>query len=221
MPTIQFYHTPGSAPCRSVEFVAAMAGVTLERHFVDLMNKEHLTEKYLKINPAHKVPFIVDGDLSMGESRAIMAYLVTKYMPDNKTLYPSEPEKRAKVDELLQYDLGTLYPTGMTLFRPVLFSGATSFDPESEKAYRDILDTLDSHLAKGTKFYLGNDLTIADISLVSTLSYTEAFGLDISAHKNLVAYIKRVAGSIKNYDEVTKPAMEMMKNFIKSKRAGQ
>jgi hypothetical protein len=36
-----------------------------------------------------KVPLMVDGDLKMGESRAIMMYLVNKYKPHDEHLYPA------------------------------------------------------------------------------------------------------------------------------------
>lgn len=42
------------------------------------------------------------------DSRAIMCYLVNRYDPESK-LYPRDPLKRAKIDQMLYYDLGTLY----------------------------------------------------------------------------------------------------------------
>lgn len=39
-----------------------------------------------------------------------MTYLVAKYAP-NSTLYPKEANARAKVDQLLYFDIGTLYRT--------------------------------------------------------------------------------------------------------------
>ena len=50
------------------------------------------------------MPTIVDGDLSLWESRAILGYLVNKYAP-NSSLYPSDPKKRAIVDRTLNFDL--------------------------------------------------------------------------------------------------------------------
>lgn len=51
-----------------------------------------------------------------------MAYLVSKYSPAS-TLYPKEATARAKVDQLLYFDIGTLYQAeGEYLVRRLIFS---------------------------------------------------------------------------------------------------
>lgn len=113
---------PESQPCRAVEMVANMVGVKLEKHYLNLSKREHLSDSYKALDPSRKVPFIIDGDLKLGESRAIMAYLVNKYKQNDEHLYPqSNLELRAKIDELLQYDVGTLWPAKSKLFWPKIF----------------------------------------------------------------------------------------------------
>lgn len=55
------------------------------------------------------VPTLVDGDFTLWESKAIAAYLVRTYAKDD-SLYPKDPQKKALVDQRLQFDIGTLYP---------------------------------------------------------------------------------------------------------------
>merc|ERR1712107_224892 len=54
--------------------------------------------EYLAINPFHNIPAIKDGDFCLNESRACAAYLANKYGP-NGTVYPTDPEARAIVDQ--------------------------------------------------------------------------------------------------------------------------
>lgn len=61
------------------------------------------------MNPAHALPTYKDNDgTAMGDSHAIMAFLVGKY-GKNDSLYPKDLAKRAAVDQRLHYDSGNVY----------------------------------------------------------------------------------------------------------------
>lgn len=222
MAPIDFYYMPGSPPCRAVEMVANMVGVKLNKHHINLFKGEHLKEDFVKLNPLHKVPFIVDGDFKMSESRAIMTYLVNKYKPDDEFLYPKDPTERARVDELLHYDIGTLYPASSNLYRPVLLGQTKEFDPELVKAFKLTVQYLDERLASngGKKFMLGDNLTVADINLSASLSMPICFGIDLSEFKNLTNYLERMKVAIPKYNEINDEQLEDLKKFIASRLEG-
>lgn len=67
------------------------------------MGGEQFSAEFTKLNPLQKVPVLVDGDFALGESRAILAYLVDTTNPGSD-LYPADPKARALVDEKLFYD---------------------------------------------------------------------------------------------------------------------
>lgn len=125
------YYFPHSPPSRCVLLLAQIIGIVFDAQIVDLGKQEQLTDSFRQvnvesafvvlvyllvvlcspqINPTHTVPTIVDdGNFTLWESRAIMAYLTDSYAK-NDSMYPHDLKVRALVDSRMQFDLGTLYP---------------------------------------------------------------------------------------------------------------
>lgn len=195
---IDLHHVPGSAPCRAVRLAAKLVGVDLNLIYTDLTKGEHMTPEYLKANPQHTVPTINDNGFHLHESRAIITYFANKYGKDD-SLYPKEPEKRAIVDELLYFDIGTLYQRFGDYWYPVMFAGA-SFDEEKKKKLDEALGFLDKFL-EGKTFAAGDSITVADASLAASVSTIEIAGIDFSAHKNVVAWFAASKAALPGYEE--------------------
>lgn len=106
--SIVLYVHPISPPARAALATAKTLKLNVTEKSVEL-GKDNRTAEYLKMNPAHTVPVLVDGDFTLFESRAIMGYLVDTYAK-NSGLYPTDVKDRAKVDCVLYYDASSLFP---------------------------------------------------------------------------------------------------------------
>jgi len=107
--SLTLYFAPASPPARTCLLVARYLGLDINVKFVDLGAGEQHTDEFAKLNPLHKVPVLVDGDLVLTESRAIVAYLINSRKPGH-ALYPSDPKKRALIDSRLYYDATNVFP---------------------------------------------------------------------------------------------------------------
>ena len=115
-----------------------------EVKLVNLAAGEQNSSEFLKLNPLHQVPVLVDGDFVLTESRAILAYLVNKFQPGS-SLYPTDPKARAIVDQRLYYDATAVFESNAQIIvrnfslefqRAIIFiffPSATCFISELEK----------------------------------------------------------------------------------------
>jgi len=164
--SIDLYHMDASAPCRSVRLTAKMLGVELNLKVLNLMAGEQMAPYFIKINPQHNIPTMVDDGFAMNESRAICGYLVQKYGKDD-SLYPKDPKARAVVDQRLYFDMGVFYQSFGKVYYPVMFGGATSMDEAAKKDFANAVGFLELFLSQN-KYAAGDQLTIADICLMAS-----------------------------------------------------
>ena len=64
---IDIYYLPGSPPCRAVLLTAKALGLEMNLKRLELMKGEHLKPEFLKINPQHTIPTIIDNGFCMWE----------------------------------------------------------------------------------------------------------------------------------------------------------
>lgn len=107
--SLKLYHLEISPPARAALLAVRNLDLNVDIVTVDLIGQEHLTPEFIKLNPTHQIPVLVDGDFVVAESRAIMAYLANSKKPQSD-LYPSDPKKRALVDQRLYFDATVVFP---------------------------------------------------------------------------------------------------------------
>jgi len=216
MAPIEIYGLQLSAPCRIVEMTAEVLGLEYEFKQCDLMAGEHMKPEYLAINPFHNIPSIKDGDFCLNESRAICGYLVNKYGKES-SLYPTEPEVRAIVDQRMYFDMGTFYKAAGDCMYPTMFGGPAPGDKEKDKL-KEVLGWVDGFF-KDDKFAAGGDtLTLADLCLIATYTTLKATGfMDLSGYTNAEAWEKKVAALVPNYEKANMEGATAFGGFYKGK----
>ena len=182
------------APTRSirVRWMLQELGVDFEAIPVDLVAGAHRRPEFLAINPAGKVPVLVDGDLVLTESVAIVLYLAEKY--PGKGLIPTDPRQRAQVNRWLLFAVTELEQPLWRIARH------TSLYPEDRRLPADVLlasedframaDVLEKHMQQ-RQFVVGERVTVADFVLAYTLDWANEVKL-LDGFPQLLAYMKRM-----------------------------
>ena len=97
-----FYSFPISQHARRVLALLTEAEIPFELKHVAMDQGEFMTPEYMAINPNHQVPTLVEGDLKIHESNAILRFLCNKHSLTN--WYPASANERAKVDQWLDWN---------------------------------------------------------------------------------------------------------------------
>ncbi|KAF7386886.1 hypothetical protein HZH66_011338 [Vespula vulgaris] len=197
---------------KAVLLTAEAIGLSLNLKEIDLFSGEQLKPEYEEINPQRTIPFLVDGDYKLSESRAIMCYLVDQY-GKNERLYPQNPVSRALVNQKLYFDIGTLYKNLSSYFYPVVFGDAESYDEEKYEKLKDSFDLLEKFL-EDQDYVVGRSLTIADLTLASSVSTAEALGFEVFRYKNVSKWMDRIKSSAPGYRKANGEGLEILKKFV-------
>lgn len=168
------------------------------------------------MNPRKVVPVINDDGFVLGESRAILAYLINRYAPDH-ALYPTDPKKRADIDRVL-YLTAELFERGKGVIKPVVYEGKWPIPEEPLQNYLELLKALEL-LTTGKKFLAGDNLSIADISFICDLTVlTDVLGADITETAPGIAdWAERMKEALPEYDELVGKAVVGFKEMIEAK----
>jgi glutathione S-transferase len=137
---------------------------------VNMMAGEHQSPEFLKINPAGKLPALVDGDFVLTESIAIVLYLAEKY--PGKGLMPTDVRDRAQFYRWLLFTTTELeQPLWRIARHSNIYPKEKRLPAEIELARGDfapMAQVAEDHM-RGRKFLVGNSATVADFVLAYTL----------------------------------------------------
>ena len=197
---MKLYMHPVSNTSRPVLMFIKDNNLPVEEEIVDLMTGAHHQEPYISINPNRQVPTLIDEDLTLGESSAILKYLADKH---NLRDYPKDLKKRARVNEVMDwfnthfyhdYAYGVVYPQVFPHHkRPSddLQKGTIAWNKEKTKTWLQVLN--DHWLGKGNSYLAGDEITIADYFGAALLTCGDPIRTDFSPYPNIKAWLDRMA----------------------------
>ena len=163
-----------------------MLGVEFEETVIDLRTGENQTESFLALNPRGQIPTLVDGEVTVWDSQAILVYLARRY---GEAWLPIEPAAMAEVMQWLAVAENELL-FGLARARAVKCFGR-DFDLASCQAYGHAgLKVLEQRLAEHEWLAAGRP-TIADIACMPYAALSHMGGIPLDDYPAVRAWIGR------------------------------
>lgn len=190
------YSFPGSPNAIKVKTVLHHLGLSFEEKVINLPQGETFTPEFKKINPNATIPVLVDGDLTLNQSNAIMIYLCEKA---KSALWPSDLEGRARAQQWLDWS-NAEWSSGVSVvefqrlaphFIPGFETNEKAVEMGLEKIAR-FAPVLDEHLSHHP-FVLGNEITLPDIAIAAMMCYWEMAQLPLQQYSHILKWYARVS----------------------------
>ena len=169
----------GRGQSRSFRCLWALNEAEVPFEYVEI-TAETAPANYVELNSQSKVPALLDGDLCLTESAAIVNY--AGMLAPSKELIPQDTKLRARYDEICFFVMTELE-------QPLWTIGKHRFAiPEEHRhevmfktaawEFRKAQDTL-SHLMLDREFAVGSAFSFADLLIAHTINWANRFEMQV------------------------------------------
>lgn len=179
---MKLYYNPSSRAVIA-KWMLDECGAEYEIALIDFEKREHKTPEFLKINPAGKLPALVDGDSKIFEGAAICLYLGDKFPQANVAPMIGAPE-RGRYLSLMVYSTSQLEPA----MGDAMLGGQTS----PQRGWTDFetaRNVVEGELGDGP-YLFGDWFTAADVMIGSLFVWRRMLGQ--RDRPKLEAYVDRL-----------------------------
>lgn len=187
---MKIYDLVLSGNCYKVRLFAALAGLPLETVPVDFLAGEHQRAPLIDLNPWGEIPILVDGDVVLRDSQAILVYLALKYA--GSEWLPRDPAGMAEVVQWLSTAVNEIQ-NGPASARLIDKFGYSLDKADTLRRSARILPLLDAHLSRHDWLAAGHP-TIADCAVFPYVALAHEGGVNLEPYPNIQAWIRRVMG---------------------------
>ncbi len=186
---MKLYYYPGACSM-APHIVAREAGLPIEIEKVDLrQGKTEHGETYAEVSPNGYVPALrLDDGQVLTEAANLVQYLADQ-APETELAPAFGTVERYRLMQWLTFTSSEIHKGFSPLFKP---NTPEAMKPIVKENLQRRFAYLDQMLA-GRNYLMGDRFTAADAYLFTVVNWHKFHDIDISTHKNLVAFQERVA----------------------------
>jgi len=186
-----------SGNCYKIRLLLSLLEIKYDWIHVDILKKETQTAEYLQKNPNGQIPLLeLEDGCYLAESNAILNYLAegTKYLPSDRF-------SRAKVLEWQFFEQYSHEPYIAVARYIARYLGlpedrVREYESKQERGHK-ALQVMERQLSQ-SEFFVGNELSIADISLYAYTHVAHEGGFDLQSYPAIREWIERII-ALPNY----------------------
>ena len=184
---LQLYYSRLSINARRVWVTLLEKNLEFELILMKL-NGDQFKPEFLKLNPFHHIPVLVDDDFKIFESLAILDYLEAKY--SESSFMPTDAKDIAKVRTIELVTVNELPPASIILMKEML--DVPVEDKQIEKANQTMATTLqyfEDNLDGNSSYFIGEQLTYADIVAGTAVSAIPSLGISLESYPKVSKWL--------------------------------
>lgn len=177
-----------SGNCYKVRLFASVAQNRIEIETVDFQSGAHKRPPLIDLNPWGDIPILVDGDVVLRDSQAILVYLASQYGGDG--WLPRKPADLAQVMQWLSTAANEVQNGPASACLVDRFGYAID-NADTIKRSARILPLINAHLTKH-QWLAHNCPTIADCAVFPYVALAPEGGVSLDPNPHIRAWIARI-----------------------------
>lgn len=164
---------------------------------IDILTQENRQAEFLQINPLGQVPVLeIESNDSPAEPTLILeSNAIIRYLAEGSALIPNSAIDYARMWQWLLYEQVEVRPNIASVrfikkFQNMIPSRLDEYQQKFDKS-KYVLGYLNEQL-QDKDYILGDNISLADISLYAYTHNAEEGGLDLSTYQNLLNWFKHI-----------------------------
>lgn len=177
---LKFYYSRLSVNARRVWVTLLEKNLEFEPILMKLSGDQFQPD-FLKLNPFHHIPVLVDGDFSVFESLAILDYLEAKY--PQPSFMSHDAQEIAKIRTIELVTVNELPPASIVLMKDMLEVEVAPQQIEKAKAtMATALKYFEANLSDNNSYFIGDKFTYADIVAGTAVQSIPLLGISLEPY---------------------------------------
>ena len=187
---LKFYYSRLSINARRVWVTLLEKNIEFEPIVLKL-NGDQFEPDFLKLNPFHHIPVLVDQDFSIFESLAILDYLEAKY--PNPCFMPSNPQDIAKV-RMIELVTVNEFPSASIVLMKEMLDVAVEEQKvnQAKQTMATGLQYFEDNLETDQLYFIEEKLSYADIVAGTAVAAIPNLGISLAPYPKLTHWVENL-----------------------------